>query len=143
MQQLLLKSLSVFLLVLIYQLSPGQTNNATSYLKIRFEKLNDKVHSRSYYLIKAEGGSDSTARIYSLIKYSYNFRDKTIDTPGDFYYLTKAPTDKLYNYFLSETEGLNYLLKEGWSLITAYSEAISYSDIVKNIHSQTFFWLRK
>lgn len=101
----------------------SQLKSEKNYLLIRFERIYDNTNQRSFYSVNPERGCDGASAIYSLLKYDAkkNAENKT----GKFYFATKNVGDSLYNYFLSPTEGLNYLAQLEWELVSVFSEITS------------------
>jgi hypothetical protein len=96
---------------------------AANYLLIRVDNNYDYTMERSFYSIKAESGCEGANEIYSLMK--YDFKKNAVNDKASFYYNVLANTSNIYNYFLSTTELLNYLSKNGWTLFSVYSETFS------------------
>lgn len=119
----LLKSLFICLSFLSIQNSYSQINDTSNYLLVRFERVFDNTNQKTYYLINAERGCDEATTIYSLLK--YDSKKNAMNTSGKFYFNTKNINDSLYNYFLSSTEGLNYMSQIGWNLISIFTETLS------------------
>lgn len=145
MQQLLTKGCFTFLIAFIHLNSFGQTANVVSYLQIRFEKNYDEKQGTTYYTLQAENGCDSAIRIYSLLH--YNGKKNALNSRGGFYHVTKDRAGEIYNYFVSPTEGLNFLSGEGWTLVSTYNDVSSRSNwdnsTVTAISSRTVFVFRK
>lgn len=120
------KFILCLLLVLCCHLLPtasfGQ-QKAESYLLVWFERNYDKVSRRGYVTLKAERGCDSAGRVYSLI--DYDPKDWTPNEDRKFFHLNRSAGDSLYNYFLSPTEGLNFLSSLGWRLAAAFPQTTS------------------
>ena len=96
---------------------------AIDYVQVRFVQVYDYGNSRYYFTLNAEWGSDSAKSLYTLLK--YDAKRNGNNTGGRLYHVTGFPADRLYNYFLSPTEGLNYMSRKGWQLIDIYTEAHS------------------
>ena len=122
----LLKSLFICVSLLSFYSSYSQLNDTSTYLLVRFERFFDNTNQRAYYLINPERGCEEAASIYSLIK--YDSKKNAVNTSGKFYFNNRNITDSLYNYFLSPTEGLNYMSKIGWNLISIFTETLSGSN---------------
>ena len=101
----------------------SQSKSPGSYILIRFLQQYDHSNKRDYYTIYAERDCDSAKDVYSLLYYNNN--KNVIDTNDVYAYNKNDTTTILFNYFLSPTEGLNYMSKKGWNLITIYTEISS------------------
>jgi hypothetical protein len=101
----------------------SQMKDSEIYLIIRFEKFYDNTNQRTFYVINAERGCDNASAIYSLLK--YDAKKNALNQDGDFYFKTKTVNDSLFNYFLSPTEGLNFMSANEWQLISVFSETSS------------------
>lgn len=104
------------------QVDPAATN---AYLLVWFERNYDNVSRRSFVTIKAESGCDSAFRIYALM--NYEPKNWTPEDNSRFFHLNKK-SDSLYNYFLTPTEGLNYLSAQGWQIVSVVPQIASGSD---------------
>ena len=121
-----------------------------NYLLIRFTNAYDFTFGRTYYLIEAEPGAAKAGELYQLKR--YNFFRKANNTEAKLY--TDNPqADSLYNYFISPTEGLGFMTKNGWTLVTIFTETSSDSKNVTidgtrsfpvtTINSRTVYCFRK
>jgi len=108
----------------------GQEKTQLNYLLIRIGADYDFANKRNAFFIMPEMGCDAAKNIYSLKK--YDFKKNAVNTDGVFYYNQKNTTTNLYNYFLSNTEALNFLSYCGWTLLTPYIELFSGYDNQKN-----------
>ena len=138
----------IFLCILLsYNLiCHAQTKSPANYILVRFDLAYDNPNDRSYFIINPErGGTGLPKEIYSLIK--YDNKKKAINTGGVFY-PAQNDTSALYNYFYSTTEALNYLSKNGWELLTIYTEISSGHDdrstgTITTISSRLIFCFKK
>jgi hypothetical protein len=108
------------LLVLLHLFLLGNSQVATKkqYLIATFEMKYDKPHEYNYFIILPQKGADTTIPVYQLLKYEN--RRKSVNADGDFYYNHQDTSKKMYNYFVSPTEGLNYMASMGWNVIGIY-----------------------
>lgn len=113
--------LFIFLLSGLFCFS--QQDSSANYLLLRFDYNYDNTMGRGFYSIKAESGCEAANEIYSLKMYDY--KKNAVNSEASFYYNIKVKTSNIYNYFLSATEALNYLSKNGWTLFSVYTEAFS------------------
>jgi hypothetical protein len=117
----------LFFIICLFLVINGQAQDKAkeNYLLIRFESSFDNTNQRLYYYIVAEKGCDEASAVYSLVKYD-NKKNAT-NKAGVFYLNTKNVTDSLYNYFLSPTEGLNFMAAMQWQLLSVTTEIFSSS----------------
>ena len=108
----------------------AQEKVATSYLVIIIETQKDYSMDRYGCTIIAEGGCDAAKSIYALKK--YNFKKDAVNNESSFYYNQTDTATGLYNFFLSPTEALNFMSKNGWTLFYVYSETSSGWTVEKN-----------
>lgn len=118
-----IKGLLVYTSLLLAANANSQTQPNENYLLIRFERLYDNTNQKVFYSINAERGCDKASTIYSLLKYDAKKNAENIS--GKFYSDAKNTGDSLYNYFLSPTEGLNYLAQLEWKLVSVFAEVSS------------------
>ncbi len=113
--------LFIFLLSGLFCFS--QQDTSATYLLIRIEYKYDNTMGRSFCSIKAERGCEAANEIYSLKTYDY--KKNAVNAEAPFYYNISVKTNNIYNYFLSATEALNFLSKNGWTLFSVYTETFS------------------
>jgi hypothetical protein len=101
----------------------GQSKSTSSYLLVRFIQQYDHSNKRDYFIISAEGGCDSAKKIYSLLYYNNN--KNVINTSDVYSYNKKDTTGVPFNYFISSTDGINYMLRKGWTLHGIFTETFS------------------
>jgi hypothetical protein len=101
----------------------SQTDTSVNYLVIRIDELYDNNSLVDYYVIRAEGGCNAAKEIYGLK--AYNNKKKAMNEGGIFYPDKKNSVYPYFNYFHSTTEILNYLSKNGWQLVTIYSDTVT------------------
>src|SRR6478735_2024665 len=103
-------------------LTTSQAQRPEKYLLVRFADAYDFTFARTYYMLEAEPGADKSEGVYQLKR--YNFFRKANNTLAKLY--TNEPqADSLYNYFISPTEGLNFMIKNGWTLVSIFTETSS------------------
>ena len=85
------------------------------YLIATFEMKYDKPNEYYYFVIVPQKGADTTDPVYSLLRYDNKKRGVNIE--ADYFYNHNDTSSKMYNYFVSPTEGLNYMASVGWSVI--------------------------
>lgn len=124
------KTLLIFGNLLLTVNGISQIKTPDNYLIIRFEKFYDNTNQRTFYTINAERGCDKASAIYALVK--YDAKKNAVNMKGYFYFTTKTVSDSLYNYFLSPTEGLNFMATNEWQLVSAFSETLSNYDNQRN-----------
>ena len=118
-----MKVISTLLIISIALNCYSQSKSQNNYLLARFIQQYDHSNKRDYYTIYAEGDCDSAKEVYSLLY--YNNQKGVINTQDVYAYNKKDTTGVLFNYFLSPTEGINYMSQKGWTLITIYTEISS------------------
>lgn len=126
----LVKVVFIYANLLLAFSASSQTKSNKSYLIVRFERLYDNTNQRAFYSINAERGCDQASPIYSLLK--YDPKKNADNFKGKFYSITKSAGDSVYNYFLSPTEGLNFIATLQWELVLAFSETSSNYDNQRN-----------
>ena len=116
-----MKPLFLFLTVIISTIITAQDTTPNKYLLVRFYGRYDKVMKREYYMLWAEYDTSIAKyakKIYALK--TYEPVKKQINEDSLYYYNQKTDVDSLYNYFLTITEGLNFIAKYNWQLLTTY-----------------------
>ena len=114
----------IFCLLLISLFNASaQEKPKNNYLIIRIKIERDFSMSRYGCSIIAEGGSDSAKSIYNLKE--YNFRKNANNSEHSFYFNSIDTATALYNFFNTPTEALNFMAKNGWTLLFVYSETTS------------------
>lgn len=101
----------------------AQNSSATQYLIATFEMKYDKPNEYYYFIIVPQRGADTMNPVYSLVK--YDNRKKGINTEADYFYNHNDTSSRLFNYFVSPTEGLNYMSSIGWRVMNIYPEISS------------------
>lgn len=101
----------------------GQANNPGNYLLVRYIQQYDNTNQKYYFTLNPEEGCDSAKTVYILLK--YDNKRNAVNKDGQFYHATKDSSGGLYNYFLTQTEGLNYMRKNGWILHSIFTETFS------------------
>jgi hypothetical protein len=96
----------------------SQVATKKQYLIASFEMKYDKPNEYYYFVIIPQKGADTTDPVYSLIK--YDNRKRGVNTEAGYFYNHNDSSSKMYNYFVSPTEGLNFMVSVGWSIIGIY-----------------------
>lgn len=95
-----------------------QTSPKRQYLIASFEMKYDKPNEYYYFVIVPQKGADTTDLVYSLVK--YDNKKKGVNKEAGYFYNRDQANSKLYNYFVSPTEGLNYMASIGWTITSIY-----------------------
>jgi len=118
-----MKKIFTLIIISVSLCCSGQSKITSSYLLVRFIQQYDNSNKRDYFIINAEGGCDSANEVYSLINYN---NDKNVINTSDVYSYNKKNTSGIiFNYFLSPTEGINFLSKKNWFLYSIFTETSS------------------
>lgn len=118
-----MKNIFLALFVFLSQAVFAQEKINESYLVVRFSVVYDNTMQRNFVEINAEAGCDTAFDIYELPK--YNPKKNVVNDEAGFYYNKNFKPVKFYNYFLSVTEAINFLVNRGWVLVTVYSDTFS------------------
>lgn len=94
-----------------------------TYLIASFEMRYDKANKQYFQVIQPQKGVNPADEVYALL--NYNIKTGVINENGAFYHKSNDEGKKLYNYFTTTTEGLNYMASRGWSVISVYQEISS------------------
>jgi hypothetical protein len=101
--------------------SLAQDTEVETYLIIRIKRQNDKTNP--YYTIDAEPFNNNALGIYELVPFNKNY---FVPKKGvSFYYNRPDTVTQYYNYFKSETEALDFMGNQRWTLVTVLSEISS------------------
>jgi len=133
-----MKKIFTLLIITISLNSFGQVKYSNNYLLLRFIQRYDHSNKRDYFVINAEAGCDSAKEVYSLVY--YNNSRSVVNTNDVYSYNKKDTSGVLFNYFLSPTEGINYMSKKGWTLNGIFTEVFGGTDYV--ISSPVFCFVK-
>ena len=125
-----MKLIIIAFLICLTKFSYGQENGITNFLLVRIDAQLDVNGKNYYYVINADGGCEAARHIYALIK--YDNKKTAVNNEALFYNKEKDTVNNLYNYFISQTEALNFLSRTGWTLFTIYTEVFSGYDNQRN-----------
>lgn len=101
----------------------GQDKLKYNYLIATFEMKYDKPNDYYYFIIVPQKNGDTTDPVYSLLR--YDNKRKGINREAGYFYNHSDTSSRLYNYFLSPSEGLNYMASIGWKAWGVYPEISS------------------
>ncbi len=118
-----MKTYLILFLLIISSSLLAQKQEASTYLVVRLPYTYDANNKNYFFKIQSDWGAPNAQEIYNLKEYA-NQKGAVNNLACTYYNKTDTCT-QFYNYFVNTSDALNFLAKNGWQVVSVYSEIFS------------------